>query len=755
MGFLDPGILSPEWASLSTALARQTPTQPGVVDDKGVFADTEGDAVALLTGVVQTGFLPRNDVHPLLLAYSEVPNLRQVVGRISEAVASVPWRMFATTTRPVGRSIARELNNWRCHTKDDFERRSERVKAALETGDLREVEDHPALALLLERPNPDLTSLTMRSLMQTSLDLVGETFVWGPRDGGPVPRALWPIPAHWVRSTPSVDDPFFEISYRSFHERVPEDEMIWMRHPDPANPYGRGSGIGRSLADELDGDEYAAKHISAFFRNGATPDSVVMIPDADDYQVKQIRLDWEVQNRGVHRARRTHFLNAKADIEQLQASFRDMDAVELRRFFAWKVRTTYGVPPEVFGIIDNSNRATITQAMIILGALVVLPRLRYMKAELDARYLPMFPDAERLVLLPDDPVPDDPEQRLNAMKENPATASVDEWRDLQGLDPIGEARGGGLHSVDVRTALVPLDPAGVMLAASSASPDEERRAVMRARTKEPTESDVEEIVAQLSATPLTNHVEPAIENVIANFGAGALVELGRSGFNDLSPSVVDFITDTSSTRLRGMINETTRKDLRAALADGVRASEGIPELSARVRGVFSSASKHRATTIARTEVLRAGNFGRWEGMRQSGLVAMRRWITAGDARVRRPPRDDADHVVMNNRTAPIDRPFVMPAGAPFAGRTAMFPGGWGIAALDVNCRCVTIPVMPAGRDVRNVFTADATDDEVKAIGDALGRLLDRWESKLEDAVRVAFGEQRRRMLAILREVLSA
>ena len=42
---------------------------------------------------------------------------------------------------------------------------------------------------------------------------------------------------------------------------MPPEDVIVFKDPDPANPYGRGSGIGKALGDELDTDEFAAQHI--------------------------------------------------------------------------------------------------------------------------------------------------------------------------------------------------------------------------------------------------------------------------------------------------------------------------------------------------------------------------------------------------------------------------------------------------------------------------------------------------------------
>ena len=51
----------------------------------------------------------------------------------------------------------------------------------------------------------------------------------------------------------------------------------------------------------------------------------------------------------------------------------------MRKFLRDTIYQTYGIPPEVLGIIENSNRATADAAMYIYGILVLTPRLNKMR----------------------------------------------------------------------------------------------------------------------------------------------------------------------------------------------------------------------------------------------------------------------------------------------------------------------------------------------------------------------------------------
>ena len=91
------------------------------------------------------------------------------------------------------------------------------------------------------------------------------------------PIALWPVPPSWVRRTPNAKHPFYTIhgmygaGLASSDIDIPASEVLYFKDPDPANPYGRGSGIAKSLNDEIEIDDYASKHLKAFFYNRAKP----------------------------------------------------------------------------------------------------------------------------------------------------------------------------------------------------------------------------------------------------------------------------------------------------------------------------------------------------------------------------------------------------------------------------------------------------------------------------------------------------
>ncbi len=68
----------------------------------------------------------------------------------------------------------------------------------------------------------------------------------------------------------------------------------------------------------------------------------------------------------------------------------------------------------------------------------------------------------------------------------------------------------------------------------------------------------------------------------------------------------------------------------------------------------------RAIIIARTETIKAANFGAVQGAKKTGFETEKLWIAARDNRTRRIPRDNYSHLAMNGKTVPMDQPFLVP-----------------------------------------------------------------------------------------------
>ncbi len=164
-------------------------------------------------------------------------------------------------------------------------------------------------------------------------------------------------------------------------------------------------------------------------------------------------------------------------------------------------------------------------------------------------------------------------------------------------------------------------------------------------------------------------------------GGARVADLFGLAFDVEAPYAQEFI-QARAMQLAGEITDTTYNAIRDTLAEGVAAGESVPELAARVRTVFEQASKTRAVTIARTEVLSAfnGSAALTASTYGPDVVAGQEWIATRDGRSR------DSHVARDGQIRSI--------GEPFSGGL-MYPGDpSGGPAETVNCRCTVAFLTP-------------------------------------------------------------
>lgn len=139
---------------------------------------------------------------------------------------------------------------------------------------------------------------------------------------------------------------------------------------------------------------------------------------------------------------------------------------------------------------------------------------------------------------------------------------------------------------------------------------------------------------------------------------------------------ISYLLNLAGTKV-SQIDATTLADLRAALADGVALGESIPELAKRIDQLYlTEFIPNRSTTIARTEVVAASNWGAVQAAGQSGLDLDQVWLATGDSRTR-PAHAEAD-----GQTVPLGQNFTVD------GEELAYPGDAnGSPGNVIRCRC--------------------------------------------------------------------
>jgi hypothetical protein len=414
---------------------------------------TDTQLVQFLFG--QSTSLPRPGTGALLGMYSTSPWLRAVTQRTSWAVSAVPWTLSVVTSKEPdkrGKAVRHRMLA-RCM---DPQTRVKMYKSLRRDDSLRELTDHPALALM-DDGNSKFAGQTVRSITQQHLDLVGETFWIMDRNGLGLPSAIWPAPPTWCATrpleglNPSPYNPkYYVFTSPTGSREVLAEDVIRFYHPDPQDPYNRASGIGHVLGDELETDEFAAKYTKRWFKNNAIPPMIVSLKDTKKDNVERYEDAWMKKLSG--RPNVPFFTNREVTVEQLNQTFQQMELTQLRKDERDAIIHVFGAPPEIFGIIENSNRSTIDAADYLFAKYVVVPRLEFLRITLQKHLIERYDD--RLILDYVSPIVEDKEFNLKVVQAASAAFEVDYIRELGGAGPDKQGAGQG-RLVPLGTTWVP------------------------------------------------------------------------------------------------------------------------------------------------------------------------------------------------------------------------------------------------------------------------------------------------------------
>jgi HK97 family phage portal protein len=344
-----------------------------------------------------------------------------------------------------------------------------KLLAIQRSGNEKELTQHPFLDFWKNpNPLPEMSAAAIWKLMEIYRGLKGEAYGILERDARGMPRELWPIPPHWVAEIPHQGSPWYVIQSREGKRmNVPIEDVFVLRDLNPLDPYGRGLGYMEAVADEVESYEYASKFAKRIFYNNARADYFIAAPGITEDQSKRFLESIEARHKGVNNAYRPGIIpRGDVAIHRLSDSPREMDFVESRKDIRDTVNAHINVPPEMLGIVENSNRATAEAAKAIYAENVLTPILLARQDAINRQLVPQFGD--NLIWRYDDIIPEDQEHKLKVSNDGVANAALllNEWRVQNGYerDPNCDVRlvGGMLvaYGKDEQLTSVERQPAG-------------------------------------------------------------------------------------------------------------------------------------------------------------------------------------------------------------------------------------------------------------------------------------------------------
>jgi len=331
------------------------------------------------------------------------------------------------------------------------------------SGEENEVTAHPFLDFW-KNPNPlyEFSAASLWQLHEIYLLLKGECYFVVEKDALGIPRELWPIPLLWVYQTPTLGNPYYLIrATNGISMNISVDDMFIQKSLNPYDPYIRGLGEAESIADEVETDEYTSKYQKRFFFNDATPNTIVTMPNSSDEQRNRFRQEWMERFKGVFKSHGLATVAGDVKVERIGESMKDMDMIEGRKYLRDSVLEHFGVPREIMGITENSNRATAEAAQFIYAQNVLMPRLMRREEAINTQLVSFF--GGNLVWHFDPIVPRNEEfNKARALDGwNHGLLTKDEARELMDM-PLAVA-GGNIYKTSVSDYFISAeqDPAAI------------------------------------------------------------------------------------------------------------------------------------------------------------------------------------------------------------------------------------------------------------------------------------------------------
>ena len=307
---------------------------------------------------------------------------------------------------------------------------------------------------LLENPCPsdrELTGWTIRYFVFACYALVGEAFLLKVRDARGKVIALQPVAPSWVVQQPTVNQKYWQIypfgTAGGNSIIVPVEDVISFKDIDLNDPYGRGRGTSEAIGDEIQSDEYASKYAKNLFFNDATPSAIIYAPEGNKETADQIKQTWLQKMAGFHHAKEPMVLTGKdSKFEKISQSPTELDFVESRRFLRDNANEHFHIPPEIMGILQNSNRSTIDSAEYLLNKNVLADYLRMFERVINSQLLWEDYDKERnFILHHENNISEDIAQKLQIANDglSRGVLTVNDWRTAMGYEK--DEKGGDVY----------------------------------------------------------------------------------------------------------------------------------------------------------------------------------------------------------------------------------------------------------------------------------------------------------------------
>ncbi len=529
-------------------------------------------------------------------------------------------------------------------------------------GETQRVTNHPFL-ILLDSPNPFYDSLLLQSSTIADLMLTGNAYWLKIRSEAGRVVQLWWAPSSMIEPKWPTDGSQY-ISHYEYKPggkvlNIPPEDVVHFR--DGLDPQNTRKGISplRSLFREVFTDDEAANMTAALLKNTGVP-GIVIAPDAkggvsvsaeDARETKK----WFMQNTTGDKRGEPLIMSGPTKVSQYGFSPDQMKMRDLRKIPEERISAVLGIPAIVAGLgagLDRSTFANYKEAREAAYESTVIPTQRLTGAVMKRQLLVDFEDdvmpwtvgydlSDVRILQEDE---NEKVKRVNNMVMGGYVKVVDAQRMTD--TPVDETQDFYLRPINLlqvpsgSTGQKWLKEAKDAFWQKFVNTTESQEVMFRTKLKALFDEQEALVIKNLRKF---KNIDDALfnesqANELFNDGFKPLIEkvftdayLDALGFIDpenphkslkqefINTASVDWILNRSL-ELAQLVNGTTLKELRLALAEGFEQGESIPQLTKRIKSFYRDGFERRAAIVARTEVIAASSEGALVGYGEQGLV---------------------------------------------------------------------------------------------------------------------------------------
>lgn len=306
--------------------------------------------------------------------------------------------------------------------------------------------DHPLFTLLHDAPNPEITSFQFRQYMMANLVLTGNAYAYTQRVAGQV-VALWPIASWRVTPERNADGRMMygvlkrngqpEVYGR--HEMFHLTGLSWDDDPligiNPIEAQRKTIGLAMS----------AHEHGEAFFESGAIGKVAIQSPGVTPEEIQNIQQAWMQNHWGKDNWYKPAINRDGSEIKSLQMSNDDAQWLQARQYGTEEIARCMKVPPHLIGDLRFATFSNIEHQAISFVVNTMMPWFVNWEQAINQQLL--LRDDRTHVFAQfkvDGLLRGDIKSRNEALaiQRMWGVLSVDEWRDLIDMNPVGPEKGG-------------------------------------------------------------------------------------------------------------------------------------------------------------------------------------------------------------------------------------------------------------------------------------------------------------------------